>query len=160
MTLSAAERRHFMKFEITIFDNVEEYVLVKNENPNDFNHRSLKIEAGQEIQVKPGLAKLIFGDWDKEGIWGEMKRREVNKINLMDIKIQTKTAQKQDLKNEIGQEVITKTKEPEFVDLDHLDEEKEEAPAQCAAIARSGKQCKNKAEFGEYCKVHKAKGDK
>lgn len=149
-----------MNYEITIFENDKKHVFVKNNGENDYEYTrglELSIPKGQEVEVETHIAKLLFGDWEKEGEYAERKRRENSNIHLY--KISTKTAQKDIFKENDEQTFdMAQMKEKEFVDLfEEKEEEKEEKPSKCQAKTKSGKECKGKGLENGYCAIHQPK---
>jgi hypothetical protein len=118
-----------------------------------------------EKEYEIGLAKTIFGDWDKLNDYNENQRRRFKGISHYDFKI---IVEKVEVKVEKEEKTFTeKPTEDEFPDLNKKEDEDEEdgEPEQlllddekCSAITKSGSQCKmDKADGEELCHFHKSK---
>jgi hypothetical protein len=131
--------------EITLFSNDIAHCLVDEE------------------KYKIGLAKTVFGDWDKLGDYKENQRRKFR--GNAHYKFKVKTIQvKEDVIDDTPDFDETEIEDefpglqPKLDDEQPEDEQIELNDEKCSAITKSGKQCKmDKAEGCDECNFHKDK---
>lgn len=141
-----------MKFEITIFENNKENVLVKNIGEVDYIYNRSGIDVtilkNKEKKLNANLAKALFGDWEQGDLFSEIQRRKNKGIFSFEIITKVET-EKRNIEKEEAQFEITQSS-VEFPDLLEVES------VQCEGYTKLGNRCKRMADEGlTVCALHK-----
>lgn len=142
-----------MKVIITTFANRKDIVLVKPEKKLviPYSAGEIIIEKDEEKEILKGLAKVYLKDFETDNEYHENARRKMMGISHFEIELKEKEYIFKTKK--IEEDTETKNKEPEFKELEKLNQEVEKS--KCKATTKAGKPCKSFAiEDSEFCVFH------
>jgi hypothetical protein len=145
-----------MKFEITVFTNLPDTVIVKNVSKQYFKREirgeMVHLAPGKSKELLKGLAKIHFGNWEPENEYIEKDRRKMLGISHFEPEILYKEFKKQEVQKSFAGAIEIDVKEEEFAGLN--DDEIEDI---CGFITQSGKPCKRKPFKDGKCSIHQSK---